>query len=130
MKNPLIIICLLLTGSLLSAQTIEKDVLKDFFKPPEKTSYIKYLKSNSNELEVTFTVLFLGYKSFFSSQDIESCVFHPSCSEYAVQCMQHHSILVSPFQIMDRLQRCHPFATPKQYNFNIVTGRFYDPIDN
>lgn len=130
MRHVFLLICILFFGQNTHAQTIEKNSLKNYFKPPPKTSYIKYLKSNSNELEVTFTILFLGYKTFISSQDIESCVFYPSCSEYAVQCIQHHSILIAPFQITDRLQRCHPFATPKQYNFNIETGKFYDPIDH
>ncbi len=130
MKKVLILICSLLVSISMRAQTIDKQALKDYFKPPAKTSYVNFLKSNSNELETTFTLLFLGYKTFLSSQDIESCVFYPSCSVYAVQCMQHRSVFVAPFQIMDRLQRCHPFATPKQYNYNIETGKFYDPIDN
>lgn len=114
----------------LSAQKIDKVLLNDFFKPAPKSNFKGYLKSSSNELETTFTVLFLGYKSFFSSQDIESCVFYPSCSVYAVQCFQHDKPFIAPFKIMDRLTRCHPFASPKQYDLLISTGKFYDPIDN
>lgn len=131
MMRRLLVLCLFcFSVVLLSAQKPTKNEVNDFFKPAPKTSYKAYLKTSSNELETTFTLLFLGYKAFFSSQDIESCVFYPSCSVYAVQCMQHQSIFIAPFQITDRLQRCHPFNTPKQYNFNFTTGKFYDPIDN
>ncbi|NJK95020.1 MAG: membrane protein insertion efficiency factor YidD [Bacteroidales bacterium] len=32
--------------------------------------------------------MFLFYKSFLSSQDAISCVFHPSCSVYGFQTIQ------------------------------------------
>ena len=48
-------------------------------------NYKGYLKKSSNELEATAAVLFIGYKNFLSSQDMNSCVFTPSCSVYAIE---------------------------------------------
>ncbi|MFB6342731.1 membrane protein insertion efficiency factor YidD [Saccharicrinis sp. FJH62] len=111
----------------ISAQNNEKQELKDLFEVSEHTSYNGYIKNSSNELEFTAAVLFVGYKTFFSSQDMQSCVFYPSCSVYAVECLRQEPFPKSVFKIYDRLTRCHPFASPKYYKIH-ESGQFYDPV--
>lgn len=93
----------------------------------QSVNYKAYLKKSKNEIEGTAAILFLTYKSFFSSQDQNSCVFTPSCSVYAMESLQHDNPLVAYFKIFDRLQRCHPLVKPGEYEFNIQNQRFHDP---
>jgi len=90
-------------------------------------NYKAYLKKSKNEIEGTAAILFLTYKSFFSSQDQNSCVFTPSCSVYAMESLQHDNPFVAYMKIFDRLQRCHPLVKPGEYEFHKQTQRFHDP---
>jgi len=90
-------------------------------------NYKAYLKKSKNEIEGTASLLFLGYKSFFSSQDQNSCVFTPSCSVYAIESLQHDNPFKAYLKIFDRLQRCHPIPTKEEYEFHNQTQRYYDP---
>jgi putative membrane protein insertion efficiency factor len=90
-------------------------------------NYKSYLKKSNNELEATAAILFLGYKSFFSSQDMNSCVFTPSCSVYAIENLQHKNPIEAYLKIFDRLSRCHPLSTKGEYQYNFQTQKFYDP---
>ncbi|MEW6684756.1 MAG: membrane protein insertion efficiency factor YidD [Candidatus Edwardsbacteria bacterium] len=38
-----------------------------------------------------------------------SCRFSPTCSEYAIQALQHYSFWRGIFLSLKRLLRCHPF---------------------
>lgn len=112
-----------------NAQSTSKaNLLSKLNKPKEKTEFVKYLKESSNELEATGAVLFWGYKTFLSSQDMASCVFSPSCSVYAIQSFQNESPFVAYVKVFDRLSRCHPFTAPKQYPFYKNTYLLYDPV--
>lgn len=71
-------------------------------------------KNNKNELQFTFSFLFLFYKSFFSSQDNSRCNFTPSCSEYALQSIKKYGLIKGGLNAMDRLSRCNGLA-PEQY---------------
>ena len=122
-----IVLGLLGIGLCISAQNKDKDDLKNLFEVPDHISYNSYIKNSSNELEFTAAVLFVGYKTFFSSQDMQSCVFYPSCSVYAVECLRQEPFPKSVFKIFDRLTRCHPFASPKYYKIH-ESGQFYDPV--
>ena len=51
--------------------------------------------------------LFSAYKEYISSQDKNSCVYTPSCSEYALRASQKIGILLALPQIFDRLLRCN-----------------------
>ena len=90
-------------------------------------NFSSYLKNSNNELEATAAILFIGYKNFFSSQDMSSCVFTPSCSVYAIESLQHDNLLKAYLKIFDRLARCHPFVRQGEYTFNMQTQRYYDP---
>jgi putative component of membrane protein insertase Oxa1/YidC/SpoIIIJ protein YidD len=106
----------------------QSERLKNQFKPKEKTNYSEYLKKSTNEFEGTAALLFVGYKSLFSSQDMASCVFTPSCSMYAIESLQHDPLFVSYLKIFDRLSRCHPLTARNQYPLHPKTGMLYDPV--
>ncbi|NQU65117.1 MAG: membrane protein insertion efficiency factor YidD [SAR324 cluster bacterium] len=38
-----------------------------------------------------------------------SCIYYPSCSEYAKQALQRHGILWGTYLSVTRIARCHPF---------------------
>lgn len=37
-----------------------------------------------------------------------SCKFHPTCSRYAIQAIEHHGLLKGLFMTVKRLLRCQP----------------------
>lgn len=78
----------------------------------EKRSY-ESARENKNELSVLFSGLFLFYKNFISSQDLESCVFTPSCSEYALITIKQQGLIKGVPNIFDRLSRCNPLSAEK-----------------
>ena len=88
------------------------------------TNYKGYLKKSSNELEATAAILFIWYKNFLSSQDMNSCVFTPSCSVYAIESLQHNNPFVAYLKIFDRLSRCHPLIAKKEYPYNFQTEKY------
>jgi len=78
--------------------------------PVHKHQYTFQYEDLSNEVKLILTGLYLGYKKFVSSQDSRSCVFHPSCSTYAIETIKKNGILVGFFDTIDRMTRCHPFS--------------------
>jgi putative component of membrane protein insertase Oxa1/YidC/SpoIIIJ protein YidD len=132
-KIAILTVVFLLSAFVLSAQVSKADKatqLKELFKPSPKgkSDYSVYLKNSSNELEATGALLYLGYKNFLSSQDMSVCVFHPSCSTFAIQSLQNDNIFEAYLKIFDRLSRCHGFSKPGQYPTYKNTGLLYDPI--
>lgn len=106
----------------------QKEELRNLFQTSSETEYKLKLKNQHNNLEHTASILFVGYKNFISSQDSHSCVFYPSCSVYAVQCIKSDPFPKSIFKIFDRLTRCHPLASNKYYE-NHESGLLYDPVE-
>ena len=105
-------------------------LLKTVFKPQQKINYKQYTNNNKNPIETTFSVLFLGYKTFVSSQDMDVCVFQPSCSVYAIECIHHEKNKVIAFlKISDRLMRCHPLVQKGSYLIDAHAGKYLDPIE-
>lgn len=49
------------------------------------------------------------YQLFISPLLGPVCRFHPSCSRYAVACLQHHGALRGSWLAARRLSKCHPF---------------------
>ncbi len=107
MKTALTILTLLLAGNLLgqeavrmvqSAPAMRNDVsiLKQAFAITPKvriSEQYKLSKKNTNELQWVLSGLFLAYKSFFSSQDYQSCSFHPSCSEFGLEAVKKLGVI-------------------------------------
>lgn len=111
----------------------QKDMVlaKVLFVPKPKVSYKEFAKVNKNEIESTFSVMFMFYKNFISSQDIDACVFEPSCSVYAIDCIHHEKKKMIAFlKISDRLMRCHPLVSQGTYLVDKKTGKYIDPIEN
>ena len=97
-------------------------------KPDDHSNnYKSYLKKSHNELQATAAILFLGYKNFFSSQDMNSCVFTPSCSVYAIESLQHNNPFEAYLKIFDRLSRCGPLVAKNEYPYNFQTQKYVDP---
>jgi len=70
------------------------------------------------------------YQKGISTQDLPSCVFSPSCSNFAYTAIRELGFIRGWLLAGDRLLRCNPFAKnyyPKYYSF---TGKkFLDPIN-
>ena len=86
------------------------------------------LKNNKNELTFIFSVTFVIYKEIFSSQDIDACVFTPSCSVYAIESIKRKGVVAGFFNAVDRLTRCNP-GRNKNLPVDKLTGKYYDPVE-
>ncbi len=94
----------------------------------EKPNYRTHLKENSNELKQISSFLFIFYKEFFSSQDGNHCVFHPSCSIYTIEAVKKQGVVIGLMNGIDRLSRCNRLS-PENYKMYKNTNLFYDPLD-
>jgi putative membrane protein insertion efficiency factor len=66
------------------------------------------------------------YQKGISSQDLPSCVFHPSCSRFAFGAIEQYGAFKGILLASDRLLRCNPFAH-KYYQFD--GEKFSDPVN-
>ncbi len=98
---------------------LNEDVKQDFKSP---------LKEATNDISTVVSVSFLFYKSFISSQDNPSCVFTPSCSEYAVLAIQNKGFILGWLNTFDRLSRCHGLVNHHHYLFDTEKKRYHDPV--
>lgn len=71
--------------------------------------------------------LFWLYKRFIASQDAGHCRFYPSCSQYAVQSVDHYGFIAGVMNSLDRLMRCNSFSMVS-YPKEKKTGLLYDPV--
>jgi len=88
----------------------------------------EFPKNNRNEIKFIFSSLYFGYKKFVSSQDINSCVFSPSCSTYSIQSIRKHGVILGTMETFDRLTRCNPLS-PEKYEINQQTGKLIDNVE-
>lgn len=95
--------------------------------PVKKHQHYALTKDNKNEIQLIFSGLFLFYKTFFSSQDANSCSFSPSCSEYGLQAVKKKGILLGIPATFDRLTRCNGL-NPDKYPIDPKTGLLIDPV--
>jgi putative membrane protein insertion efficiency factor len=86
------------------------------------------LKDNKNEFTFIFSALFVVYKELFSSQDVDMCVFTPSCSVYAIESIKKHGLISGSLSAVDRLTRCNP-GKNKKMPINPSTGKYSDPVN-
>lgn len=129
--RPVIIIIILLSSHILRAQQADEDylILKSAFEAKEHHhDHGRYFKNSSNEVEFVVGGLFWAYKSFISSQDGITCVFYPSCSQYAIDSFKKNGILLGAFDAFDRLCRCNMFS-PELYTIHPEHHLFYDPVE-
>ncbi|MBQ3166105.1 MAG: membrane protein insertion efficiency factor YidD [Clostridia bacterium] len=57
-----------------------------------------------------FIKLLRFYKKNISKGLYTSCVFTPTCSEYAIEALEKRSFFVAIFLIIRRLLRCNPLS--------------------
>ena len=112
------------------AQTAIDDELRNIFskEPVKKQDITAPLRESHNEIKATFSLAFAAYKTLLSSQDQPSCVFAPSCSEYAIEALTRKGAVTGWLYTFDRLSRCHGFVNPRHYTFSKIHNRFYDPV--
>ena len=91
-------------------------------------SHAEPLLQSDDDFSILASTGFLIYKTFISSQDKPSCVFTPSCSEYALESVRQKGIIRGWVSAFDRLQRCHGLVNPANYTFDPETQRLYDPV--
>ena len=75
-----------------------------------------------------FSTLFLLYKEYFSSQDVDACVFYPSCSVYTIKAIEKKGVVKGLLIGFDRLLRCHAFVDKHEYPYNPITEKYYDDL--
>lgn len=101
------------------------------FKPgAQERFYPVHLRSADSELKILFKIAYLGYKEIVSSQDVDACVFHPSCSNYAIEAIDKAGVLKGLLDGFDRLSRCHPFVGENDYPVITGEGKYHDPPGN
>lgn len=115
-------------GVALQAQSFqEANQFSELFVPAKKTKY-KLAKDNKNEVQAIFQGLWVFYKVFISSQDGQTCSFHPSCSAYGLQSVKAYGPAKGLFNAFDRLARCNSLS-PESYTFDPNLNLLLDPLE-
>jgi putative component of membrane protein insertase Oxa1/YidC/SpoIIIJ protein YidD len=115
------------------AQNLKSDLnsLKRLFVQPQMQIEYSTLAQNLNPIKATPIYAIRFYQKFISSQDMETCSFHPSCSRFSGMAFQKTSFIKGLFLTSDRLQRCSGFpGIDKYYEFNTQYGKLNDPVEN
>lgn len=113
--------------SLQAQNNRELHMLTEHFKPArqEKITFEIGEQTGGGVINAAFYI----YKTFISSQDHMSCVFTPSCSEYAVQAIHKQGVILGLMNTFDRLTRCNGLR-PHDYAIDPRFQRFIDPVRN
>jgi len=128
MKTVAIILFVLLPFKCLAQNHEDLKKFKDLFTEKSiKHNWGDQLKDNRNELTFIFSGAFFIYKEIISSQDIDACVFTPSCSVYAIESIKRMGVIKGYFTAIDRLTRCNP-VPKKSMPVDLQTGKYYDPV--
>lgn len=125
------IILLFLANSVITfGQTSEElAILSSNIKPTQQKTTWSIAQNNSNTMEITLSSMFLIYKYFISSQDSQSCSFHPSCSVYAVETIKKQGFFLGLLDTFDRLSRCNGLS-PEKYPIDHQHSLLIDPVHN
>lgn len=107
----------------------ETSSFRTLFEPETETKeYPTNLKNSESELKILLYVIYLGYKEFISSQDVDACVFYPSCSDYTIEAIEKKGVVIGLLEGFDRLSRCHPFIRKYDYSYDTLTTKYHDPL--
>lgn len=123
-----IIILCLSSLSLQGQNEADLDLARTILKEDPEPDY-SYTYEGKTEIFETLKLLFTGYKYLVSSQDIQACNFHPSCSVYAMETIRSNGILSGGLDTFDRISRCHPLALD-QYEIHSESGLASDPVSS
>jgi putative membrane protein insertion efficiency factor len=130
MKSICIIILFLLLNSFSSfaqVSSLLETHEKQFVAKEYKKSSFRSNTDFTNEVHQIVSASFLLYKRFISSQDQNTCVFHPSCSVYAIQSINKNGFVKGSLSAFDRLTRCHGLITD-EYKLDEETQKYCDPV--
>ena len=116
-----------MNSSLLAQNAGELRLLSEHFTPSAQTPPSSEMQTQSKF--GILTTAFYIYKTFISSQDHMSCVFAPSCSEYALEAIQKQGIVFGSMNTFDRLIRCNGLR-PHDYIIDPRLQRLVDPVRN
>ena len=64
----------------------------------------------SGTIVYAFVAFIRLYQLLISPFFAPSCRFHPTCSNYAIGCLQSKSLISALVLILKRIGRCHPFS--------------------
>ena len=67
----------------------------------------EFFNTETNEVKLLFLSLLKFYQLVVSSQDRPSCMFTPSCSEYARLAVQKYGLIAGTVMAADRILRCN-----------------------
>lgn len=122
------IVCLLLSlcskNELMAQKVFDVAIQRNILETPKKRVYTE-AKQNKNEIQFVFSNLFLFYKTFVSSQDMNVCTFSPSCSEFGILAVKKHGLVMGGVRTMDRLTRCNGLS-PEKYKVDPKTRTLID----
>lgn len=123
----ILILCVFLFNEAMSQSKAEINMLRDVMNTSSRKKVYALAQNNHNEIHFVFSGLFLFYKTFISSQDMQRCVFTPSCSEYAIQAVKQQGIIIGILNAFDRLSRCNALS-PEEYELDEQVNKFKDPL--
>lgn len=129
--NRTICIILILVSFSLKAAAQDNNIMhryEDHFEVAEEKQHFHVHTDHSNEVKTLTSFLFLFYKEFISSQDVESCVFKPSCSVYTIESIKKKGFVVGAMAAMDRMTRCNGLAYG-YYPIDEETNLNIDPVE-
>lgn len=101
-------------------------VKRNFLFSTEKNVILKY-----NPLTLTFGSLLFVYQNHISQQLSATCLYHPSCSAFGKDALEHYGLFKGTALAADRITRCnrisahdiHPLTIDEQKH------RGMDPVD-
>lgn len=127
-KDPtfLIFIVLFFPG-VLAAQLPEREYWEA---PPDsqmvrEPGAVQSISKGYSPLALVTTGLIRGYQVVISTQDLPSCNFTPSCSQFALRAINSTGAFRGTLLAADRLMRCN-FSVRRHYHFNGT--KFDDPV--
>ncbi len=80
----------------------------------------------TNEAVLGGMLLIRAYQLFLSPHIGQSCNFHPSCSQYAIEAVKKYGFALGVLMASDRLGRCNGRSLGF-YPLHVQSGKRFDP---
>ncbi|MGC9363327.1 MAG: membrane protein insertion efficiency factor YidD [Fidelibacterota bacterium] len=118
---------LLLICGIVTAGAQEQSQWTDYWEKPIEQVWHPEVPEQVPDLFQSAALVWIRiYQKSISSQDLPSCVFHPSCSRFAFGAIERFGPVKGILLAGDRLLRCNPFA----HNYYKFDGeKFSDPVE-
>ena len=130
MKSITLLFFLILSNLMFSQNLDDVKMFENLFLQKKHIhDWSNQISYNKNEVDFIFSVVFIAYKELISSQDVDACVFTPSCSVYTIETIKKNGPLIGYLDAVDRLTRCNP-GRSKNLPINKETGRYADPVQS